>query len=157
MLTTELGWISDRNFLEQYQEEEWDLQKDQDTNAELKKYTGSGSWSVEAGVRLNDFFTQTEWLPRIDHYELGRSFFRDRLTWFEHSQVGYGRLRTAVAPTNPVDAAKWDPLAWESESQGLRLASRQEIDLPMQLGALKVVPYALGEVAHWQEDLIKKL
>ncbi len=152
-LTTQLGWISDRNFLEQYYEEEWDLEKDQDTNIELKKYNGSGSWSVGAGLRLNDFFTQTEWLPRFDHYQLGQSLLRNRLTWFEHTQIGYGRLRTAEAPTNFVDAAKFDPLAWERDVEGARLATRQEIDLPMQLGAFKVVPFALGEVAHWQEDL----
>lgn len=153
MLSTQLGWISDRNFLEQYFEEEWDRQQDQETSVELKKFNGSGSWSVGAGIRLNDFFTQTEWLPRFDHYEIGRSFLGNRLTWFEHTQVGYGRLRTAEAPTNAVDLAKFDPLAWEREVAGTRMSTRQEIDLPLQLGAFKVIPYALGEVAHWQEDL----
>jgi len=152
-LTTELGWISDRNFLEQYLEEEADLEKDQDTSIELKKYNGSGSWSVGAGLRLNDFLTQTEWLPRFDHYQLGQSLLQNRLTRFGHTQIGYGRLRTAEAPTNLVDAAKFDPLAWERDVEGMRLATRQEIDMPMQLGALKVVPFALGEVAHWQQDL----
>ena len=37
--------------------------------------------------------------------------------------------------------------------QGERLATRQEIDWPFQLGAVKVVPYALGEAAHWGEDI----
>lgn len=149
----ELGWISDRNFLEQYFEEEWDLGKDQETRLELKRYTGNGVWSVGGNFRLNDFFTQTEWLPRGEHYEIGRSLFSNRLTWYEHSQIGYARLRTADAPTNPIDARKFDPLAWERESEGIRAVTRQEIDMPIQLGGAKVVPYVLGEVAHWQEDL----
>ena len=152
-LTSQLGWISDRNFLEQYEEEEWDLQKDQDTSLELKKFNGNGTWSVGAAFRLNDFFTQTEWLPRFDHYTLGRSLFQDRFSWFEHTQIGYGRLAVADAPTNPIDAAKFDPLAWEVESEGLRMATRQEVNLPLQWGPIKLVPYFLGEVAHWQEDL----
>ena len=153
VLSSELGWTSDRNFLEQYYEEEWDLEKDQDTRVELKQFNGSGSWSLGAGIRLNDFFTQTEWLPRFDHYEMGRSFLQNRLTWFEHTQLGYGRLQIAERPTNLIDAAKFDPLAWEVPAEGMRIATRQEVDLPLQLGAFKVVPYALGEAAHWQEDL----
>lgn len=152
-LTSELGWISDRNFSEQYYEQEWDREKDQDTRIQLKQFNGSGTWSLTGGLRLNDFFTQTEWLPRFDHYEIGRSFFQNRFTWFEHTQVGYGRLKTAEAPTNLVDAAKFDPLAWEQPASGMRLATRQEIDMPMQWGAFKVVPYVLGEAAYWQEDL----
>ena len=45
-------------------------------------------------------------------------------------------------------------LPWETSSAfGERLVSRQEIDYPFQLGPVKVVPYGLGEVAHWGEDL----
>jgi hypothetical protein len=36
---------------------------------------------------------------------------------------------------------------------GQRLATRNEVDWPVQLGAVKVVPYALGELANWGEDL----
>lgn len=152
-LSAELGWNSDRNFLEQYYEQEWDLEKDQTTGIELKRFLDSGSWSIASDIRVNDFFTQTEWLPRFDHYQLGQALFGNRATWYEHSQVGYGRLRIAEAPTNAVDRLKYDPLAWESASEGIRAATRQEIDVPFQLGAFRIVPYVLGEVAYWQEDL----
>lgn len=152
-ITAELGWLSDRNFLEQYYEQEWDLEKDQETRLELKQYSGSSSLSVAGNFRLNDFFTQTEWLPQAKHFQMGRSFLGDRMTWYEHSQIGYARLRTAEAPTNPIDLPKFDLLAWERESEGLRAVSRQEFDLPLQLGVVKVVPYFLGEVGYWQEDL----
>ena len=36
--------------------------------------------------------------------------------------------------------------------QGERLATRQELDWPFQLGPVKAVPYAMGEAAHWGED-----
>ena len=36
-LTAELGLISDRNFLEQYYEQEWDEEKDQTTGIEYKR------------------------------------------------------------------------------------------------------------------------
>ena len=149
----EIGWIRDRNFLEQFREEEFDLQKDKDTRLEIKQYTGSGSWSIGGSVRLNDFVTQTEWLPRIDHYELGRALWGNRLTWYEHSQVGYARLRAADPPTNAVDILEFNPLPYDQNVEGFRAVTRQEVDLPLQLGPLKVVPYALGEAAYWGEDL----
>jgi hypothetical protein len=156
----EVGWISDRNFLEQYYQREWDEHKDQTTGLELKRLDGASSWSVTADVRLNDFFTQTEWLPRGDHFLLGYSLF-DRFTWFAHSQVGYAQLRTAELPGpgtgEPVPAA----LLWErdllgnpyEQRSGLRAATRQELDLPLPVGPFKVTPYVLGEAAFWQQDV----
>ncbi len=149
----ELGWISDRNFLEQYYENEWDEFKDQSTGIELKRIRENRSLSLTTDVRINDFFTQTEWLPRADHFWLGQPLIHDTLTWFAHTHVGYGRLRTADTPTDPRDAAKFALLPWEVEVSGERAVTRQEIDLPFSVGPVRVVPYALGELAHWGEDI----
>jgi hypothetical protein len=68
--------------------------------------------------------------------------------------VGYARLQTASAPIDPVDAAKFDLMAGEETAvSGIRAASRHEIDLPLQLGPVKAVPYLLGEVAFYGEDV----
>ena len=152
-LTAELGFVSDRNFLEQFYEREWDQGKDLTTGLELKRLDDNMSLALTADARLNPFFTQTEWLPRLDHFWIGQSLISDTLTWSEHSHVGYGRVRTAEAPADPVDLAKFDPLPWESSRSGVRAATRQELDLPLEVGALKLVPYLMGEVAHWGEDL----
>ncbi len=152
-LSAELGWVSDRNFLEQYLERDWDQNKDKTTGVELKGLLDNSSWSLRANGQINDFFTQTQWLPRADHYWLGESLLGDRLTWYEHTSAGYANMKLATAPTNPIDAAKFDPLAWEGNFDGERIVTRQEIDLPMSVGWLKVVPYALGELGHWGSDL----
>ncbi|NQT17267.1 MAG: LPS-assembly protein LptD, partial [Planctomycetes bacterium] len=156
-LSAEVGWISDRNFLEQYYEREWDELKDQTTGVELKQYIDNSSWSITADYRLNEFFTQTDWLPRADHFWLGQSLFGDRLTWYEHSNIGFARFGTATTPQDP--AAIFNYLPWETdpggaplEVQGERAVTRQEIDLPFLVGPVKFVPYALGEAAHWGED-----
>lgn len=151
-LNLEVGYISDRNFLEQYYEHEWDEGKDEITGLHLKRFFGSQSVALSTDVRLNDFFTQTNWLPRLDHFLLGQNI-GDRFTWFSHSHVGYGQVKTADAPTNAVDLAKFDPLAWESEVEGLRIGTRQEIDFPVQVGSTKVVPYVLGDLTYWGEDI----
>ncbi len=153
-LSLEAGKISDRNFLEEYFQREWDQLKDQTTGAELKRITDNRSFSITADVRMNRFFTQTEWLPRVDHFWLGESLLGDRFTWYQHSSAGYAQLKTATEPRDPGQAARWTAQAWEeTPGSGERLATRQEIDWPFQFGPVKVVPYALGELAHWGEDI----
>ena len=152
-LSAEIGYISDRNFLEQYFENEWDEFKDQTTGIEFKRYIDNRSWSIAVDGRLNPFFTQTEQLPRLDHYWLGQSLLGDSLTWFEHSSAMYSKFQTANPPADPVQAAQWGPLPWEVPATGERLATRQELDLPFSIGGIKVVPYALGELAHWGQDI----
>lgn len=149
----ELGYISDRNFLEQFYEREWDTEKDATTGLWLERNFGTQSYNLTADIQINDFFTQTTWLPRFDQFTLGQPIFGDRAFFNSHSHVGYGRLRVASTPTDPTDAAFFDPLAWEADVSGIRAGSRQEINVPLQLGPAKVVPYALTDVTYWQEAL----
>ncbi len=159
-LTVEAGWISDRNFLEQYFEREWDELKDQATGLELKKLVDNASWNLAVDLRVNNFFTETQWLPRADHFLLGQSLLGDALTWFEHTSVGFAQFKTARAPENPAEWPTFRYLPWEVspaggplDTQSERLVTRHEIDWPFQLGPVKVVPYLLGELGHWGEDL----
>ena len=109
-------------------------------------------------MQVNDFFTQTEWLPRLDHVLLGQSLFGDMFTWYGHTHVGYAQLNSATAPTT-VPPAQFTPLAWEpmppgSSVGGVRAGTRQEIDLPLQAGPVDVTPYVLGDVTYYGEDLL---
>ncbi len=157
-LSAELGWISDRNFLEEYYTREWDELKDETTGVELKQFLGNSTWSLWADARLNDFFTQTEWLPRADHTWLGQSVF-DTLTWYEHSTAAYAQFQHTTIPDNvsvgPVvgAAGPFNYLPWEQyDVEGERFTTRQELDWPFQAGPVKLVPYVLGEAAHWGAD-----
>ena len=152
-IRAELGYISDRNFLEQFYEREWDTSKDATTGVWVERNLGTQSYNLTADVQVNDFFTQTTWLPKFDQFTLGQPIFGDRAFFNSHSHIGYGKLRVASTPTDPTDAAFFDPLAWEADVDGVRVGSRQEINVPLQLGPTKVVPYALTDVTYWQEAL----
>ena len=152
-LRAELGYISDRDFLEQYYEREWDTQKDQITGVLVSRNVGSQSYNLSTDLQINKFFAQTSWLPRFDRFTIGQSLFGDRAVWFGHTHAGYAKLRAADPPTNPVELAKFDPLAWEADVEGFRVGTRQELDYPMQIGPWKVVPYLLGDATYWQEAL----
>jgi hypothetical protein len=153
ILSAELGLASDFNFLEQYYELEWDTFKDQSTGIELKKLLANSSLNLSTDVRPNGFVTDTEWLPRGDHFLFGQPLLFDRLSWHEHTSVGYARMRDASPPADPAQTAVVSPLPWEANVEGLRAATRHELDLPLELGPAKVVPYVLGEAAYWGEDL----
>ena len=153
-LDAEVGYLSDRNFLEQYFQQEWDTGKDLTSGLHVERLEANRSLNVWAEVQLNEFFTQTSWLPRADYFMLGQNVWGSRLVYHGHSHVGYGQFDPAEAPTNPVDLAKFDPLAWETASaQGIRAGTRHELDLPLQFGAVRVVPYLLVDGTYWQEDL----
>ena len=152
-LRAELGYVSDRNFLEQFFEREWDTEKDATTGLWLERNFGTQSYNLTADVQINDFFTQTSWLPRFDQFTIGQPIFGDRALFHSHTHAGYARLRVADPPTDPVDAAEFDPLAWEANVDGFRFGTRQELNIPLQLGPTKVVPYALTDFTWWQEAL----
>ena len=158
-LRAELGLISDRNFLEEYYKREWDEFKDQTTTLQLRRQGGNVSWQLWGQYRTNDFFTDSDWLPRLDHYWLGQSLLEDRLTWYEHTSLGYGRLHAAEAPNpgvDPIDYSQFAYLPWEPNGgslSGERLFTRQELDYPFALGPVKFVPYVEGEAADWGADI----
>ena len=156
----EVGWLSDRTFLEQYYANEWDNNPDQLTGVRLKRTYDNQSVSIEANGRLNDFLTQTQWLPRLDHYWIGEPLLNDNLTWFEHTSLAYANIGVVSTPTNPVLLSQFERLPWEENGAGNpisgageRLITRHEIDWPIDAAPFKLVPFALGELGDWGEDI----
>jgi hypothetical protein len=147
------GWISDMNFLEEYYEAEWEEGYEQRTWLDLRRPVDNRELRLLTSIRVDPFFTQSEWWPRLDHYTLGQPLIRDAVTWYEHSGVSYVRQSLPQQPIAGQGLDVWTLLPYENNVIGERLATRHELDLPFQAGAVKIVPYALGELAHWGEDL----
>ena len=145
----EIGYVSDRNFLEQYYEPEFDTGKDQETSLRLQQNLGLFSGSIWARPQVNDFETTTEWLPRVDVHGLSVPILGGALTWSSHSSVGYGRLSPADTPRDPNDL--FNPLPYVANAEGIVAMTRHEVDAPFNLGAVKVTPFAMGELAYWEE------
>ena len=95
----EFGKISDRNFLQEYFPQEWNERKDPTTDVDLKFRREDMSMSLLGQARLDNFVTETQWLPRFDHYLLGQSLVDDRLTWFEHTSLGYAQFKVGTLPS----------------------------------------------------------
>lgn len=146
-LTLELSYISDRNFLEEYFEPEFDNEKEQETLVYLKKQVDNWAFTTLMQVRLMDFLTQTERYPDLAYFRIGESL-GDRLTWYSENRLGIVRYRAA-------DQTFWEFLRdgrLESSGATARVDSRQEIDSPLDLGPFRLVPFATGRGSAWSDS-----
>lgn len=149
-LFAEMGILSDRNFLEQYYEGEFDNGKDVETLLYGRKVFDNIGLTALGSVRPNEFEYSTEWLPRGDAYVLGEPLLGGWLNWSTHSSAGYGRLRTADPPTDPNDP--FVPIPFYEETDGAVLTTRHRLAAPFNLGPVIVDPYVQGEAAYWSAD-----
>ena len=149
-MVAEIGLLSDRNFLEQYYENEWDQGKDNETLIGMNYTEGNAEASILASGRLNDFSYDTQWLPKADLTFLGEPLLWDRLVYSSRTSAGYGQLRPAAAPEDPNDL--FIPTWYYPEAEGAVFSTRHELSMPFSLGGLKLDPYVMGEAAYWQDD-----
>ena len=152
----EIGYLSDRNLLEQYYEQEFDEEKDHETLLYLEQRGESTAWSLLAQPRINDFETSTEWLPRGDLFVFSQPLRHGlggwpALSWSSHTSAGYARLRPADAPLDPAEI--FDPLDDTANVGGAVLMSRHELSMPLMLGPAPLVPYVMAESAYWSEGM----
>ena len=157
--TTEIGVVSDRNFLESFEESLWDRGKDVETVVELKDVSDNRSISALIRPQTNNFYNQTQWLPRADLTLLGQPVFESPLLWSTHSMIGYGDLNPATGlpysarelAENPAEV--YTPLGYFPEVGGLVAQSRHELSLPLDVGPGQIAPYVLGEVLYQEEGI----
>jgi len=94
-LDMEFSRISDPTFLREYYEEEFKEGKLQENIIYLKRQEDTRAFTFLYKFRLNDFFTQTEYLPQLAYYVIGEALWKDRLTFFSRSEAARVRLRPA--------------------------------------------------------------
>lgn len=150
MLRGEIGYLSDRNHLEQYYENEFDTGKDIETLAALQQQLDNWQWSLLVRPQLFDFENNTEWLPRGDFTFLGEPLLGGWLSWSSHSMAGYAQLNQADPPNIAGDL--FSPLPYYVDRNGGLAMTRHELSAPLNFGPFNLVPYAWGEAAGWSNS-----
>jgi len=138
-LQFELSYLCDRNYLEQFFPDEYHAGKEQETLLYAKKQRDNWAFTTLLQYRLNRFQEQTESAPDLGFHLVGESLAGDRLTFFSESHAGAKRHR--------IDEAV-------SETHGrffARLDTRNEINWPLHVGPVNVVPYATGRATYWSD------
>ncbi len=148
-LTFELSYISDRGFLEEYFEREFDRDKEQETVFYAKKQRDNWAFTATAQYRLNSFETRTESLPDFSFRRIGQPV-GDFATSFSESRVGAVRYRAAKKEfylflTRGSDGA--------SSGGVVRSDTRHEIQFPMDLGPVRLAPFLVARNTSWDDSL----
>lgn len=142
------AWLSDKNFLEQYYKQEFDMGPNQETFVNVFGADGNLYGSLLAEARVHrPWVTETENLPRLDAAAVGQTFFSDRLVYTGRANVGYFNFRPAEEPPFPV-------LPTDQIALGLgRFDLNQRISAPFDLGFVRVNPYGVVDLAYYTQSL----
>jgi lipopolysaccharide export system protein LptA len=165
-LLSQINFLSDRNFLEQYYKREFDDDFVQDTFTYLKKQHDFWALTLQTQMNIRSWVTQTEWLPLFEGRVIGYSPF-ERLTYFARGSAGFANQQATSDLTQSYLATPFldefertrplppssDLPHFDSINSG-RFDLWQEFDLPLSAGPFKVVPYGLFDITHYTETLV---
>jgi hypothetical protein len=143
---SQVSALSDKNFLEQYFKNTFDNDVNQNTYAYIKQQQDNWAWTAFADVRIRDWVDETNWLPKLDGYLIGQSFF-DVFTYNVQGSAGYAQLKPTNVPPPPFSATT------QRDDTG-RFDIRQELSAPFTLGPFRVVPYGVLDLTAYNNDLL---
>ncbi len=138
-LQFELSYLCDENYLEQFFPSEAYAGKEQETLIYAKKQRDNWAFETLLKYRLNRFVRQTESAPDLGFHLIGESLAGDKLTFFSESHAGAKRHRIPerISKTHGRFFARFD--------------TRNEIDWPLHVGPVNLVPYAAGRATYWSD------
>mgnify|MGYP002632971304 CR=1 FL=1 len=150
----EIGYLTDRNYLESFHENRFDTDKDAETILGIRKDSQAWSGSLWGRARLNDIDATTAWLPRADLFGFSQPLFNGFAYWSSHSSVGYADLQKGDPPKD-ITLDPYTPLGlpYIQAASGLVAMTRHEIDAPFLMGPVNINPFVMGEAATWDEGL----
>jgi len=148
----QFSYLSDRNFLEQYYETEYNFSYNQETFLWLKYQTGNAAATVLAEPDVGRYWvSETFWMPRVDGYWIGQSVF-ESLTYHTWASAGYAQLDVFRPPESEYPDTKNFALPpIERNTTTGRFDWMQKISAPFDLGPLRVVPYGVLDVAYYTQ------
>jgi hypothetical protein len=140
-IQAELGYVSDKNFMEEYYTGEWMAAKEEETDIYAKKQKDNWAFDALLQYRLNHFQTQTDSYPDLGFYLIGEPLCGDKLTFFNEDHLGVKKFEES------------DQVDLPSSDLMVRGDTRNEIDAPMHFGAFNIVPYAMGRATAWSDTI----
>lgn len=146
-LSLELSYVSDRGFLEEFFESEFDHEKEQETLLYLKRQRENWAFTAHVQPRILDFTTKIERLPDLGFHVAGEAL-GDFGTLYSENRLGLVRFR-------PGDQTF---LQWLRNGRTVgsgavgRMDSRQEIGVPTDFGPVRLVPFVSLRATAWDDS-----
>ena len=154
-LQFELSYLCDENYLEQFFPDEAYAGKEQETLIYAKQQRDNWAFETLLKYRLNRFQRDVDSLPELATHLIGESLLGDRLTFFHEAHAGLKRIRLPRGTFKEGGAEELFGLPGfgydldEDTRYFARLDTRNEINLPLHLGPVNLVPYATGRATYW--------
>jgi LPS transport system D len=148
-LTLELSYISDRGFLEEFFEREFDNDKEQETLVYLKKQRENWAFTAHWQSRILDFTTQTERLPDFGFHLTGEPL-GGLFTWYSENRLGL--VRRSAADKTLRELLR----GGEKIDSGVtgRADFRQEVGMPLDVGDWRFVPFVTLRSTVWDSSRV---
>jgi len=140
-VSTEVSYLSDQNFLEQYYQYEAQAGKEQETLIHSKRIQDNWGLSFLAKGRINEFQSQLEELPSAEFNWTGQSLLDGRLTFNSNTFVGNMREKYGE-----------DTVPAGTESAYTFFSTRNELDMPVSWSNWHWVPYVAGTFGYDDGD-----
>jgi len=131
-LDAEFSYLSDRNFLREYFEQEFQEGKEQETVLYLRKLHDNKAFTLTGKMRVNHFLTKLQQLPVARFDVIGEPLLGGLLEYTSDSTLGGYKIRYDNA------------LATRDTPNTLRFDTYQEISAPFKFSIVKLKPY-IGE------------
>ena len=149
-LSVEGSYISDDNFLESYERNEWENGKPNENALYLVKRQDNWQFSALANWRISEFLTQTEHLPDTRFTLIGEPL-GNHATFYSDNRLGVVRYRPDERRRYfNGDGERRDNLG--RTGSALRGDTRQEAQfLIPEIGPLKLTPYLMARGTGWDD------
>jgi hypothetical protein len=142
----QLAAVSDRNYLDQYFNQDWLNGYDEETFIQVKQQKDDWAWTLYANVNDYNWLTVTQWAPKADGYLIGQDFLEDWFTYTTHVSAGY-----ALFNTTHQQPVAYQPTDFNDTTA--RLDWINEVDMPFRAGAFTIVPYGILDLTYYSEDI----
>jgi lipopolysaccharide export system protein LptA len=163
------GYVSDPTFMEEYFRGDFETGPPRDLMGYLKHQDGPEAFTLRVEAQPNQFVTtanmqqeqfEVERLPELQYWRIGDSLAHDQLTFFSENRGGGLRFQQSRATLQeqgfaPPSLTPGLPALGTTGVTGdvvWRGDSRQELDWPMSVGPMRVVPYVMGRYTAYSEE-----
>jgi hypothetical protein len=143
----QLGLLSDKNFLEQYYKNEFDMGPNQETFAYLTwQRRNFGASALVEDRFARQWVTETNHLPEVRGHLIGQTFLDDLFVYSARGSATYAQLLPTKDPPYAL-------LPTEQRDSTGRFDLWQELSVPFALGPVKLAPYGVLELTDYTSDL----
>lgn len=139
----EVSWLSDRDLLEEFFEKEFKEGKEQETTLYGRYLDGNRGGYAQAKMRINDFLSQTEYLPRFG------------FAWIAEPIATRGRFGDAYITGRGELAnirTRFDDRLDLDEDRTWRFDGRAEVSLPIEVDPVSYLPFIGARATLYERD-----